>query len=140
MFFFKRKKLARKTRPIILHYHLFKNAGTTIEYILDCNFQEGHRRIENDVLRYALPNSKIIDLVKSDSTIKAVSSHQARPPLPQSEGITFLPIIFLRHPLDRIESIYLFEKKLPPDTPSWGGKMARKLSFPDYVKWRLDHG
>jgi hypothetical protein len=63
--------------------------------------------------------------------IKAVSSHRLHPPL-HVPGV--LPIVFLRHPVDRAKSAYQFARGNPemPDHP-----VARQASFVDYVAWSL---
>jgi hypothetical protein len=72
--------------------------------------------------------------------LKAISSHQARLPLPDSLEIKFFPLIFLRHPIDRVGSVYSFERRQPKDSPSLGAKIARHNDIAGYVKWRLSEG
>ncbi|MCP4829188.1 MAG: hypothetical protein GY889_09965, partial [Proteobacteria bacterium] len=43
--------------------------------------------------------------------------------------------ISIRHPIDRARSVYEFEKKQDAATP--GAIAAKKMSFSDYVSWRL---
>jgi len=52
------------------------------------------------------------------------------------DGLTVMPIIFLRHPLLRIRSAYGFERKQKADTA--GAKLAKSLDFGGYVRARLD--
>lgn len=127
-------------RNIIIHYHIFKNAGSTIDAILKNNFgarcgsTEGPNPWDtlcaDDILKYALSNPDMV----------AISSHQARLPLPKSRDLAFHPILFLRHPLDRAGSVYAFERRQPINSPGLGIKVAHEKDFAGYVKWRLSDG
>src|SRR5581483_3960722 len=91
-------------RLVILHYHIFKNAGTTIEDILDHSF--GDRFLPLDVPGLELPisNRDLIARLEERKELMAVSSHQIRHPLPQAPGFLFFDICFLRDPLERLRS------------------------------------
>jgi hypothetical protein len=119
-------------RKILVHYHLFKNAGTTVDGILDRNFHgEGpypwSTVSPNEVLNYALANP----------ALQAISSHQARLPLPQHSSITFLPILFLRHPIDRFASVYEFERRQPEDSMSPSVAIARNGGLAAFANWAV---
>ena len=43
--------------------------------------------------------------------------------------------MFLRHPIDRVGSVYAFEHKQNSD--SLGARMAKKMTFNEYVQWRM---
>ncbi|MEN6437272.1 MAG: hypothetical protein ABFD97_01680, partial [Syntrophobacter sp.] len=64
--------------------------------------------------------------------IAAVSSHLARPPLPWPEC---LPILFLRHPILRAQSVYNFTRT---DASQPFHDVAREESFAGFVRWALD--
>jgi len=139
-------------RHIIVHYHIYKNAGSTIDSILKYSFGKrfgfgqhfgfGERcgSIEgsnpwdtlnsDDVLKYAIDNPHI----------KVISSHQARLPVPSHTNLEFHPILFLRHPIDRAGSVYSFERRQPVNSSGPGVKIARENDFAGYVKWRLSEG
>jgi len=74
--------------------------------------------------------------------VKVVSSHQGRPPVPTDPTINFHPIIFLRHPIDRAGSVYLFERRQPAKDAPFHVKVAQENGMEGYVKWRLadNHG
>jgi hypothetical protein len=128
-------------RHIVLHYHLFKNAGSTVDAILRRSFGESAwMGIEGDRLRGVLPAARVHEAVVANPRIRAVSSHQARLPVPVARGIAFYPIVFLRHPIDRARSVYAFERGLPADVSSPGAVAARKHDFAGYVRWRLAPG
>ena len=113
-------------RKVIIHYHLFKNAGTSIDKMLAESFGEQWIAWDNSD-----PNAKIFPadmetFILDHPDILAVSSHQALLPLPDKH-LDVYPIVFIRHPIDRAYSAYLFE---------WGiqkGAEAPIGSFDDYI-------
>jgi hypothetical protein len=120
-------------RTIILHYHLFKNAGSSVDAILRKNFPDQlltteFKEINNHkaVARWIAANPEGI----------AFSSHSAQLPLPIVEGVRVFPIVFVRHPLDRIWSSYLFAKRQDFDAPHV--HLARNLDLAGYLRFRLD--
>lgn len=68
----------------------------------------------------------------------AFSSHTALLPPPEIEGLRIFPIIFFRHPIDRIASAYAFEKKQGSDTP--GSVLARQTDLKGYIETQLLQG
>jgi len=120
-------------RNIILHYHLFKNAGTSIDQILKENFKG--EWLEHEGSDFNWKPYDIADFLKQNKNIKALSSHTANLPLPEIDDATIYPIIFVRHPIDRIRSIYEFERKQIAFTE--GSKMAKILDLKDFIQWRL---
>jgi len=120
-------------RSIILHYHLFKNAGTSVDAILKRNFPgqwltAGFDGMEN--------RTAVADWICSHPQAVAFSLHPAQFPLPEIADVRIVPIVFLRHPLDRIRSAYAFEKDQPSD--SYGAKLAKQTDLSGYVRTRLD--
>jgi hypothetical protein len=132
------KPRAAKTgkRSLVLHYHLFKNAGTSVDEVLRSNFGAGWANAEFPVRRRQ-PNVHMIEeWIAEHPEVCALSSHTALFPLPRLEGLTVMPVIFVRHPLDRIHSAYEFERRQAADTP--GAKLAKQGGFADYVRVRLE--
>jgi GT2 family glycosyltransferase len=121
-------------RPVIVHCHLFKNAGSTLDWSLQRQFGAGfidHR--DDDKMRRGAAYLK--PYLEANKQISAISSHHIRFPLPNSEQLQLLPLISLRHPIDRARSVYDFERRQEANTP--GAIHAKKLSFADYVRWRM---
>lgn len=132
----RRPKAGAEVRPLVLHYHLFKNAGTSVDEVLKGNFGD-HWANAEFVVRRRQPNVQLVEqwLVEHPQ-IQALSSHTARFPLPRLEGLRIAPVIFVRQPLDRIHSAYEFERRQNADTP--GAKLARESDFATYVRGRLE--
>jgi hypothetical protein len=102
-------------RFVLLHYHILKNAGSTVEEILYQNFRDR-------LLRYDIPNrdeevtqAHLVSLLEEHPEVSAFSSHQIYYPVPQAPGFLFFPLCFLRDPLDRIRSIYDYFRDKPSE-------------------------
>jgi len=125
---------ASEPRPVIVHCHLFKNAGTTLDWSLKRFFGPGfidHR--EDDEMRRGA--AFLGPYIANHPKLRAISSHHVRFPLPSSATVRSIPIIALRHPIDRARSVYEFERRQDANTP--GAQQAKVLSFPDYIRWRM---
>jgi hypothetical protein len=128
-----------KSRAIIVHGHIFKNAGTTFDWSLNRNFNADfldHR--DDDVMRLD-GASCLANVIEQNPRLKAVASHHLYRwmPMPELPGVTLIPCFFIRHPIERVRSVYTFERKQKSNTP--GALHAKKLGFKDYVAWRMDH-
>lgn len=123
-------------RNIIIHSHIFKNAGTTFDYILQNNFKDKFidHRDDADILKGK--EKYLYAYLKENSNINAFSSHSIHFHPEDTSEFKFHQIYFIRHPIERVMSVYNFEKK-QGSTISLGGKMANTLNFNDYVKWRM---
>jgi hypothetical protein len=117
---------------VVLHYHLFKNAGTSVDEILVRNFgplwatQEfPHSGMKSNVAAVEAYLRERPDLV-------ALSSHTALLPIPYLGGRNVIPILFIRHPIDRLKSAYEFERRQGADTS--GSRLARENDFAGYVR------
>ncbi|MDR5757954.1 sulfotransferase family 2 domain-containing protein [Caballeronia sp. LZ035] len=125
-------------RSVIIHYHLFKNAGSTIDGILSRHFSDAeHGHIEGEHPWSTVSPSDLLAFVTAHGELRAVSSHQARLPLPQDRGINFLPILFLRHPLDRFASVYEFERRQSVDSTSPSVAIARSGGLREFAEWTV---
>ena len=122
-------------RKLIVHYHLFKNAGTSVDANLRRMFAEEFLEIEFGGPADIFGPDRLIQLFEEKQQICAVSSHTLGLPVPHRDNWLIFPIIFLRHPLDRIQSMYRYENMQKSDSP--GARLAKKHNFADYVKARL---
>lgn len=124
-------------RTVVLHCHIFKNAGSSVDVLLKRYFGDRWQMHEFR-RRRSVSNADLTNaFIRHDDTIAALSTHTGDWWLGHDgDGVTVLPIMFLRHPLLRIRSAYSFERKQDADT--LGTKLARSYDFPGYVKARLD--
>jgi len=114
-------------RNLIVHYHLFKNAGSSIDHLLKFNFGNRWMAYDSDKANGIISREGLEKLIADNPEIDAFSSHQILPPIPEIDGNVY-PIVILRDPIDRVKSAYLFEqqKQLGLDEP--------KGSFEEYIK------
>ena len=137
--FFKKSKIERKSKEkqsILLHFHIFKNAGSTIEWLLEKNFPKKNLSIDGENPGEIIQMKQINDILERKTSIKTISSHQIRYPIPKNTRFNFISILFLRHPIDRAFSIYYFKKNEIDD--SIGSIKARSMSLPEFIKWNMD--
>jgi len=124
-------------KPICLHFHIFKNAGSTIDWILDKNFSKNHLSLDDlEKPGARLPWDDVLELFNQNPDVKAFSSHQLRFPVPNNTNYNFLPMIFIRQPIDRAFSTYSFKKRGTDD--SLGTKKAKSMTLKEFIKWNID--
>ncbi|WP_137702698.1 sulfotransferase family 2 domain-containing protein [Marimonas lutisalis] len=121
-------------RTVVLHYHLFKNAGTSIDRILQKNF--GDKWVTREFAANGGDNSaEVAEWIASTPEAIAYSSHTMLGPVPEVAGVEIIPVLLLRNPIDRIKSAYRFERKQEADT--WGAQLAKEHDLEGYVRARL---
>jgi hypothetical protein len=125
----------RKTGVRIVHYHLFKNAGTSVDEMLKRNF--GAQWVEKE---FAAPQNRsncdlVGEFLRERPELVALSSHTALLPTPKIDEL-ILPIIFVRHPIIRISSAYAFERR--QDAQTFSAVLAKETDFAGYVRGLLD--
>jgi hypothetical protein len=104
------------TRFVFVHYHIFKNGGTTIESILQREFAAGFTTVHGPSDGAVLDGKSLTRFLRRNPTISAVSSHHLRYPKPAAPGWVIFDCCFLRHPLDRLVSVYNhFRRANSPD-------------------------
>lgn len=125
----------RGERVIVLHNHIFKNAGSTIDWALENYFRKAfvdHR--DDDLMRQGA--SYLGSYLSINKHITALSSHHLTMPLPELANVRLLMIMMFRHPIERVISAYNFERDQISDTHP-GVIHARKYSLRDYILWRM---
>lgn len=121
-------------RVVVVHHHIFKNAGTSFNYALKQAFGK-------NFLEYDLPNSQVVTKASLSKHIEdnpnavAISGHHIALPSIEADGFKTISSVIVRDPLARVRSIYKFERKQNAQTE--GAMMAKKLDFKDFVEWRL---
>jgi hypothetical protein len=96
------------SRTVLIHYHIFKNAGTTVESVLHENFGSRFSRFDGTEYSAVLTNETFLTFLNDHPSICASSSHHLRPPKPVVDRIAFHDLVLLRHPIDRLASTYDF--------------------------------
>jgi hypothetical protein len=128
-------------RRVIVHYHILKNAGTTVDAIFRRALgAEAIGHIEGPHPWTVVLRDELSRFIQQHAALRVASSHQARLPTPEIDGVAIYPVLFLRNPIDRAGSVYEYERALPADSPSLGAPIARERPFSDYVRWRLQDG
>jgi hypothetical protein len=122
-------------RHLIVHYHIFKNAGSSLDAILRDSFKAAWKGWDPGEPHSVFSARELIDFINQNPQLSAISSHVARPPVPELKDVAIYPIIFVRHPILRVASVYKYERSLKGETEAQ--RMAMNNSFADYVRWRL---
>ena len=120
-------------RHVILHYHLFKNAGTSLDRAFQDNFSS--EWVNADTGNKKIPTDSLVAFIRQHPHGRVFSAHNMTLPPPVIDGVAIFPVTLARHPIDRVLSIYRFERQQQSNTP--GARHAKELDFAGYVRWRL---
>ena len=135
-------------RIVILHYHLFKNAGSSVDHVLKMNFQGNRWR--NQEFKGPTTNIPLVlggrsnyqsvqDWLAGHPEVVALSSHTAAMPLPELPDTRIFPIVMVRNPVVRLQSSYLFERKqFDSGRQTITTKLAGKTDFAGYLHGLLE--
>lgn len=97
-------------RKIIVHYHLFKNAGSSVDHLLKTAYgSEQWVNHDPGTPPHLVSATELLEYIEENKHLRAMSSHMLVPPLPVVEGLSVYPIVFIREPITRVMSAYLFE-------------------------------
>ncbi|KGE04901.1 sulfotransferase family 2 domain-containing protein [Pseudohaliea rubra] len=97
-------------KTVIVHYHIFKNSGSTFDKVLGMNFPGRHLAFDGPFDFSKISQDELLKILHNRDEI-AFSSHQVNLPVPTSLDVQILPVVFIRHPLLRLRSIYRFRKR-----------------------------
>jgi len=125
-------------RKIIFHYHFFKNAGTSVDVLLKRSFPGQWVAREFDSNQFDVNLDQVKNWLDHEQSALVFSSHTAMLPPPELDDIEIFPIVFIRHPIDRIASAYAFERIQDANTA--GTLLARQTTFAGYIETQLAHG
>jgi hypothetical protein len=117
-------------RPILIHSHIFKNAGSSLDRLLIECFGSGWISYDPILPATMLEAAAFRTFLAARPLVRAVSSHL---PLGLLSVPNPAPMVMLRHPIDRARSVFRFLLRDPTqeDHPFACG------SFADYVNWAL---
>lgn len=128
--------VSRLRPPLIFHYHIFKNAGTSVDRMLKANFGERWTEREFTETPASRRHQSIHDFLQGEPGLQAFSSHTAPLPEPELADREIFPVLFVRHPLLRIRSAYQFEHR--QDATTRGAILAKQTDLRGYVTTFLD--
>lgn len=129
------RQARRSRRPWLIHYHIFKNAGTSFEWTLNESFRKSVRSYDPSSPEGFFSPAQIASYVRRNPRVKVLVTHQAILLPPRIRGCTCISSILIRDPLARVRSIYAFERQ--QEANNVGAKKAKELDFKGYVEWRL---
>ena len=122
------------TRFVLVHYHIFKNAGTTIEYALSRCFGERFVHLHGPDANSILNVEAVTPFLLAHPKIVAISSHHLKYPKPLAPGLVVFDFCVLRDPLDRLWSMYQhFRRAEPADDLSAKAKAMDAQRFFDLL-------
>ncbi|GGF86444.1 hypothetical protein GCM10007301_52880 [Azorhizobium oxalatiphilum] len=126
-------------RFVILHHHIFKNAGTSLDSSLAHQFGADFTTLERN--GELIPPDVLATLLRDNPQLKAVSSHsfmgQGFRDVEQALDLRFFHMALLRRPWDRLVSMYNFYQRAGLDDVFC--RSARDMSIDVFVKWVLRH-
>jgi len=117
---------------ILIHYHIFKNAGTSFDHALEKAFGSAWTSFEGTHAEDIKSAADLREFLSTRPDISAVSSHLARPPLPFPNS---LPVVFIRHPILRAKSVYDFMRK---DSSQPQHHIAKENSLSHFISEMLN--
>ena len=127
-------------RKIVVHYHLYKAAGSTIINGLRSYFGQDKVLEVDKEADYAKERAYNIEffekLVDSHPETTAYTAHRIVPNIHFSARLDVYPITFVRHPLLRANSVYRFERIRQDEWPR--KHIARKYQLDGWIDWCLD--
>lgn len=124
-------------RTVICHYHIYKNSGTTFDGILGRNFGEAHVCFDGPFPYFSISQRELLRIIERNPAAKAFSSHQITLPVPTSLDILVLPVVFVRHPILRIHSVYRFKRAEQDGTET--SRNAGEMTFDEWCRHCLAH-
>jgi hypothetical protein len=123
-------------RFVVVHYHFFKNAGSTIGSILEREFGGEFATMHGLTSDAELDHAELTAFLLAHRDIRAVSSHHLRYPLPKSKNIVIFDLCFIRHPLDRLQSMYSYLRRA--NTGDALCQMASRCTAAEFLRNLVD--
>jgi len=102
-------------RFVLVHYHIFKNGGSTIEAILEREFPGRFAALHGPHASSTLDRRELERFLRRNPKLTAISSHHLRYPKPAIRNTVIFDCCFLRHPLERLDSLYRYLRGVPGD-------------------------
>ncbi|WP_022950597.1 sulfotransferase family 2 domain-containing protein [Leucothrix mucor] len=111
--------MEQQLKKTLVHLHIFKNAGSSLDKILRDSFGDQFMTFDKDNPGAMINCDELDQILNRNENISCLASHQIRMPLPVNFSRMIFPVFFIRHPIERIQSCFHFErdvqKRFPPD-------------------------
>jgi hypothetical protein len=109
--------MSANMRFVAVHYHIFKNAGSTVERILEREFPGAFARLHGSTPDATLDAEDLAAFLQDHPGVRAVTSHHLRYPAPVIRNAVIFDCCFLRHPLERLDSLYSYFRRIDSTDP-----------------------
>ena len=120
-------------RHVVIHYHIFKNAGSTLASALERNFGRTFASWDGNQFNAQISGDELLVFLREHKNVLAVTSHHLRPPKPEAQSFVFHDVLVFRDPVDRIRSMYDFYRSaLVTDDPLT--EEAKRLAQPAFFE------
>jgi hypothetical protein len=143
---------SQSKRRIIVHHHIFKNAGSSIDRALADVLGSRWRpfdpqiyvdpdadRIDGKRCKEEVNSGALEEFLEANADVDAVSTHQGRAKFRLGASYEKLELSLIRNPVGRALSIWKYERR-PDRQATFESRMAGQanvLSFEDFIKWCL---
>ena len=117
-------------RTVLLHYHIYKNSGTSFERVLDASFGPAHERFDGPYPFFTIDQDQIDQIIRRRVGAVAFSSHQILLPQPSALDYRVIAATFLRHPILRLGSIWRYKRGAADGTVT-----AELAAAHDFAGW-----
>jgi len=131
-------------RHVIVHHHIFKNAGTTLDSALRKSLGPAFVDVDTMPMMQPITVSSMRHFLLSRPNVRGITSHgfhtRSFYELEGSEGdgdFSLFHAVLLRHPIDRIVSMYDFYRSGGGDHDRARDK-ARGLSLVEWIDYMID--
>jgi hypothetical protein len=116
---------------------VFAGRGATINWLLEKNFCGGFHQSQAPETRGVISNEEIVDFVMRHPEAQALASHHFQPPFPTHDTLRFVELCLLRHPLDRLQTMYYIYNRInDPEVAS--SVKAQELGLRDWLAWQME--
>lgn len=102
----------------LVHLHIFKNAGSSVDKFLKESFGEQFMTFDKDNPGAVINCDELDQILTRNENISCLASHQVRMPLPVNYSRILFPVFFIRHPIERIQSCFHFERDVQKRFPA----------------------
>lgn len=123
-------------RNVIVHYHIMKNAGSTIESVLEREFGDAFFAIHRADSDGRIDAADIAETLAREPSARALTSHHFSFPLPEIPRTTIFDCCPIRHPLDRLASLHRYLSRIPPVDAV--GRLAATSDVATFLRTLLD--